>query len=204
MKRALLKLYQLREQTEAVGESMARERARFDALANGEPVRAVSSFNLFQTPESIADRMAAILGDVTGKRILEPSAGLGRLYRAVNQIGDVGEWVLVENSPDCCAELYRLNERLIQGDFLKCDEERLGGLFDLVIMNPPFKMGTIKHIRHAMKLLKPTGRLVSLCFDGVKQNRDLRPIVDSWEVLPQRSFASEGTNASTAMVTWNK
>jgi SAM-dependent methyltransferase len=202
---ALLKLAHLSEQTEAVGETMRHEAERFANLRTSEPARVVSSFNLFQTPEPIADQLAAMIGDVDGKRILEPSAGLGRLYHAVNRIGTPGEWVLVDDSPACCAELYRLNEKLIQSDFLACDAERLGGLFDLIAMNPPFKMGRdIKHIKHAYNLLNPGGLLVSLCFDGVKQNENLRPLVDSWEVLPPGSFKAEGTKASVALLTWTK
>jgi hypothetical protein len=38
---------------------MAYERPRFERLANNDSApRVVSSFNLFQTPEHIADRMA--------------------------------------------------------------------------------------------------------------------------------------------------
>jgi SAM-dependent methyltransferase len=196
-----LRLIQLREQTEAVEETMVSERERFSSLAKREAVKAVSSYNLFQTPAALASRMAALLGDVTGKRILEPSAGLGRLYHAVSG----GEFVLVEQSPACCEYLYTLGPKLIQADFLECDVERLGGLFDFVLMNPPFHLSTDeKHIRHAHQFLKPNGLLVSLCYDGVRQNQRLRPLVDSWEVLPAGSFASEGTRAGVALVTWRK
>lgn len=199
----LLRLRHLREVTEAKAEEMDEERARFDALRDREPVRAISSFNLFQTPPEIASQMAAKLGNVDGLRVLEPSAGLGRLVRAVGVRGP--EWVLVEQNTDCCAELYRFGLRLVQADFLGCDADRLGGLFDCVVMNPPFKLGRdIKHIAHAKTLLKPGGLLVALCFDGVRQNAKLRPVVDSWEVLPADSFASEGTKAGVAMVTYRK
>lgn len=202
IKTGLLRLRHLREVHEAVDETMIAERARFAALAKREPVKAVSAFNLFQTPREVAKRMAEILGPTDGQRGLEPSAGLARLVTAVR----ADDITMVENSPTCCEYLYGLiGGRLIQDDFLSCDAERLGGLFDFVIMNPPFKLGRdIKHIRHAFELLKPGGRLVALCFDGVRQNRDLRPLVDTWEVLPAASFRSEGTTASVAMITWRK
>lgn len=76
-----LRLRHLLEVTEAEGENMATERERFERLADpGSRPRVVSSFNLFQTPEPLAARMASLL---TPGRTLEPSAGLGRLYRAV-------------------------------------------------------------------------------------------------------------------------
>lgn len=196
-----LRLLHLREQTEAVEETMISERARFAALAKREATKAVSSHNLFQTPVALASRMAAMLGDVTGKRILEPSAGLGRLYKAVSG----GEFVLVEQSAECCEHLYKLGPKLIQADFLDCDVERLGGLFDFVLMNPPFERGAdIRHVQRAFEFLKPGGLLVSLCYNGVRQNRELRPLVDSWELLPAGSFASEGTRADVVLLTWGK
>lgn len=200
----LLRLAHLDEQTAAVDETMAMQRERFDKLANKEPVKVISSFNLFQTPREVARDLAIELGGVTGKRILEPSAGLGRLLEAVWGQGTPDETVAVESSADCCEHLFGYrNLRLIQDDFLACDFDRLGGPFDAVVMNPPFKMGRdIKHITHAHSMLCPGGKLVALCFDGVRQNKILRPMVDTWTLLPKDSFASEGTRASVVMLTW--
>jgi len=205
-----LRLLHLRDQNDAAGEAMSRERDRFARIAGEEPTRAISSFNLFQTPEDIAADMAATLAGLipAGGRVLEPSAGLGRLCRSARRHG-LGPIVMVESSPECCAELYRQSEqtgyRLVQADFLACDAGRLGGLFDGVIMNPPFKQGRdIKHIRHAFAMLKPGGVLISLCFNGVRQNKHLRPIVDTWQELPAGSFKAEGTAAGVALLTWTK
>ena len=195
----LLRLRHLREVTEAKGEEMDEQRQRFDAMREAQPTKAISSFNLFQTPASVSNDMHNLLGPIEGLRILEPSAGLGRLYRPC------GEWVLVEQDTQCCEQLYKLGVKLIQDDFLACDTERLGGKFDRVIMNPPFKMGRdIKHIKHAYQMLKSGGLLVALCYNGVKQNKHLKPVVDSWDVLPEESFKSEGTKASVAILTWRK
>lgn len=201
--KGILRLLHGREQVEARGEDMERERLRFDALRDAGPTRRVSAFNLFQTPEAIADQMVLQLGSLDGKRVLEPSAGLGRLYRAVRNRSDC-DMVLVEIAPQCAAELFRETSaddrcKLIQDDFLACDADRLGGLFDAVVMNPPFKQGRdIKHIKHAMSLLNPGGVLVSLCFAGVKQ---AEVYGDQWSMLPPASFKSEGTRAQVAMLT---
>ena len=204
-----LRLHHLQEQTEAVGEDMEQERKRkrFAAFANRDATRAVSSFNLFQTPVDLAARLAEMLSELDGKRILEPSAGLGRLYRAIRNRSDGCHITMVEQSPACCAELYRETEqddacRLIQGDFLTCDAERLGGLFDCVLMNPPFKMGRdVKHIHHALTLLKEGGLLVSLCFAGVKQRAAFYEDPGwTWYDLPPGTFKSEGTRADAAIV----
>ena len=202
-KTGLLRLRHLMELTEASEEEMVDERDRIKRLKNREPVKAISSFNLFQTPLVIADLMADRLGDVQGKRVLEPSAGLGRLVAAVD-VAD-GEFILVEKSVACCEQLYGSGWKIIQDDFLECDADRLGGLFDACIMNPPFKMGRdVKHIEHAYGMLKTGGLLVGLCYDGVRQKKRLMPQVDTWELLPEGSFKSEGTGAGVVLITWRK
>ncbi len=209
----LTRLRSLREHSQLTSEHMAEERGRFAALAgrheSGTAPRAVSAFNLFQTPEEITQEMARTLAEAwqpnQSRRVLEPSAGLGRLVDSC-----LKEWevVAVEQSLNLVEELNRKpwkHVEIHQGDFLETDVNQLGGLFDGVIMNPPFKLGRdIKHIRHAYKMLKPGGLLVSLCFNGVRQNNQLRPEVDSWEVLPSDSFKSEGTRASIALITWQR
>lgn len=201
-----LRLRHLMETTEAVGEVMDTERPRFRQLARKDSSpRVVSSFNLFQTPAPLAAQIAGLLAD--GRELgstLEPSAGLGRLYRAIRDIDSDCPVTLVEQSPDCCRELYASTEsagntRLIQADFLGCDETRIG-TFDSVLMNPPFKNGTdIKHITHAMTLLNPGGRLVSICAAGPRQRRILAELGRFIE-LPQGSFKSEGSNVSAAVL----
>lgn len=198
MKPGLLRLLSLREQTEAVEETMIDERARFARIAKKGPTGAVSSFNLFETPVAIAARMIAMAGPLEGLRVLEPSAGLGRLYNAAS----AGDWVLVENAPQCCEHLYRLGAKLIQDDFLACDEVRLGGKFDRIVMNPPFHRGTdCRHFSHARRLLRKSGMIVGLCYDGVQQNRVLKPIADTWEVLPSDTFKECGLTVSTVLLT---
>lgn len=203
-----LRLRHLLEVTEAVGEEMAVERGRFDRLRdpNAAP-RVVSAFNLFQTPPKLAANLADLLRLDTlcpSGRILEPSAGLGRLYHAARELTPC-PITLVELAPECCGELYRAIQgdaaaRLIQGDFLAMDADRLGGLFDRVLMNPPFKQGRdIKHIEHARRLLAPGGRLVALCANRPRQQAKLRPAAIEWYPLPDGSFRSEGTNVAAAM-----
>lgn len=200
-----LRLRHLLETTEAVGEEMDVERKRFDRLRDdSSKTRVVSSFNLFQTPPELADMLATML-PLEG-RLLEPSAGLGRLYRAVRYRSDC-HVTLVEISPECCRELFLEtqadeNSTLIQGDFLECDASRLGGLFDAVLMNPPFKMGMDrKHIDHARRFLNPGGNLVSLCAAGSRQRKWFEGLENAeWIDLPAGTFRSEGTNVAAAIV----
>lgn len=198
-----LRLRHLRESTEAVGEEMAQEAKRFQDLAREDRApRAVSAFNLFQTPPEVAARMIEELGSVDGP-ILEPSAGLGRIYRAIREQYS-NPVTLVEVASQCCAELYREIESdraatLLQRDFLECDLGKFAG----IVMNPPFKMGRdVKHIKHAINHLAPGGKLVALCFNGTRQNKQLRPLASSWEMLPAGSFKSEGTRADVVLMTY--
>jgi SAM-dependent methyltransferase len=93
---------------------------------------------------------------------------------------------------------YRVQAR--QADFLEVAEGQ--GCFDKIVMNPPFKNGDdIKHIKHAIKFLRPGGRLVALCANGPRQREQLMPLADTWEDLPQGTFKDSGTMVNAAMLT---
>lgn len=78
-------------------------------------------------------------------------------------------------------------------------------------MNPPFdkKRSDIHHVVHALKFLKPGGRLVAIMPSGVAfrddvLTRDFRGIVEqrggSIENLPDASFKQSGTTVNTVLV----
>jgi len=206
-------LLSLQSQNDSKGLEMLTESGRFAALAqrdsNGLKPRAISSFNLFQTPDEVAEKMVSMIPEHLFKypTILEPSVGLGRLFYAVNKkTYGYCRYTFVENNPECMKEVYKFSRnesaQLKQADFLTLNLDRE---FDIILMNPPFKMGTdIKHILHAKKFLKKGGILVSLCYNGVKQNKVLKPLCNTWEVLPPNSFKTEGTRASISLLTINK
>ncbi len=205
------RLHVLRMENDAAKYAMDEIRPRFDTMKNrkenGTAPRAVVVHQLFQTPKIIAEMMVAKLRvEEPGARILEPSAGLGRLLDELKHL-EPSEVVAVEIAQDCCRELFhqtRKSVTLMQRDFLAVDPEEVGA-FDAVCMNPPFTMGSdVRHIQHAYKFLEPGGRLVSLCMDGVKQNKLLKPWVEalggSWERLPGRSFKESGTGIDVVML----
>lgn len=217
--RGILRLKHHREQHEARAEEMAEMSPRFERLAQATAApRVVTSFNLFQTPPHIAAQMAGLFADHPAPASgplnwLEPSAGLGRLYTAArtwtatNEPHHQHDFTLVDVSRDLCEELYRMTEpphqpaHLICGDFMAQDPQKLGQ-FHRIVMNPPFKNGTdIKHIQHARKFLAPGGRIVALCAAGPRQHRDLYPIATTWQILPARSFRSEGTAVDVVLLT---
>jgi DNA invertase Pin-like site-specific DNA recombinase/protein-L-isoaspartate O-methyltransferase len=157
-------------------------------------VQVVAAPQLFPTPPDVAARMVE-LADLPvcnqSLRILEPSAGTGRLIDAA--FTHAGQIVAVEKN-------YSLAERLRTSyatvnvqceDFLECNGNL--GKFDRVLMNPPFENGSdIKHIQHAITFLKPGGRLVAICANGPRQTAILQPLATEWEELPERTFAGTG------------
>ena len=75
------------------------------------------------------------------------------------------------------------------------------GLFDAVIMNPPFHMRSdIKHILHALTFLKPEGKLAAICMEGPQREKALRPLASKWTSLDPAAFAETGTHVQTAML----
>jgi len=198
------RLRALKETNDNTGIEMLMEVGRFTALAdrknNGLAPIAVSSFNLFQTPVNIADQMLELI-DFKGNSpiVLEPSAGLGRLYKAMLTEYPQANYTLVENSSQCMEQLYKIsgNAKLKQDDFLELNDL---GLFDIILMNPPFKNAIdIKHILHAKSMLAPGGQLIGLCANGPRQKKQLEHLCSYWEPLPRDSFKAEGTNVNVIL-----
>lgn len=180
------------------------EAAQFEAmrqqLKNG--VQVVTAPQLFPTPADLAARMVEEAGIRHGMRVLEPSAGTGRI---LDQLPDGCNVVAVEINAVLAGRLDDTKRAVVIGDFLSCSAEILGGEFDAICMNPPFENADdIKHIRHAFLMLKPGGRLVAICANGPRQNAQLLPFVEerggTWEPLPDNTFAESGTSVRTVLL----
>lgn len=199
---AFHRLHALRMENDAVKFSMDEMRPRFDRLrdrhTNGAAPVAVSAYQLFQTPPAIAERLVALLDLKPGSRVLEPSAGLGRILDALPKDCQT---VAVEMAADCAKELFKREDiTLKQRDFLTLGRADLG-TFDAVGMNPPFHMrADIEHIRHALKFLKPGGRLAAICMDTPHREKALRSMSATWETLPPGTFRSEGTGVGCILL----
>lgn len=201
----LSRLLSLREDNDLAAATMELHRERFEGLrnrhANGTAPRAVSAFQLFQTPAPLAARMVTLAGIQPGMHVLEPSSGLGRI---VDPLLAAGALVTVcEVSPDLSAELYRKYEgeavTLMQRDFLTVSPD---ACFDRVVMNPPFHLrADIRHTMHALQFLKPGGTLTGLCLDTRHRHEALRPLSSTWEEIPAGTFAAEGTKVAGILFT---
>lgn len=190
----------------------APERSEFDDIKDSlkAGVKVVNAPQLFPTPPEIASRMVALADISVGESVLEPSAGTGRILDAVDQAIGLRERLVVAVEID--AQLVQgLHQRfnrewakveLHQADFLTLaatDPTR----FDVVLLNPPFRAGSdIAHIMAAMKMTRSGGRVVAICANGPRQNDTLKPMAQTWEELPEGTFANAGTNVSTVIASF--
>ena len=171
------------------------------ALNGGAIVDEKQQYQSFYTPAALAARVAE-MACVHGCRVLEPSAGEAALAEACKAAG-AREIVCVEIRPTATEVLLKKGfPVLYQGDFLNV---KAAATFDCVVMNPPFTRGhDLKHIAHALKFVRPGGRLVSIMLDG-KTDQQLETLCQGhqWDVLPlgPDAFKSAGTSVRTSILT---
>jgi protein-L-isoaspartate O-methyltransferase len=175
-----------------------------DTLEQG--IKTVVAPQLFPTPPEIAERMVELAEIEPGMCVLEPSAGTGNLIKAVLDTVDT-EVLAYEINRGLCGHIekafpsYKCQVR--QSDFLEVTDFQ--GQYPRIIMNPPFENAAdIKHIHHALTMLKPHGRLVALCANGPRQREAFMGIADYWENLPAGSFKEQGTSVNVALMVINK
>lgn len=182
-----------------------------DALVTGEVARA-ADFGFFETPEPLAEELVAAADIQPGHRVLEPSAGLGRIVFAIHRAMVKAHVFAIEiqqrNFDALVAKLPKpnLNITCHHADFLHFSM----GPVDRVVMNPPFAKGAaIYHMRHALELLCRGGRLVSVAPAGVLFREDtlhktfremIKQMGGTITPLPEGTFKESGTMVGTCVV----
>lgn len=184
------------EQPKAPDQAQPFENLR-EQLKTG--VTVVSAPDLFPTPPGLAAKMVELAHIRPMDRVLEPSAGTGNILREIVKHGAATIEAIEIN--------YRLANMLKETypavrvacvDFLQHQDPEG---YDKIIMNPPFTKGEdIKHIKHALELLRPNGRIIALAANGPRQNDTLRPLTQTWEELPEDTFKEEGTQVNAALL----
>lgn len=164
-------------------------------------IQVVSAPQLFPTPRDLA-RSAVELADIRpGHRVLEPSAGTGALLAAIEkQAPEAGAVLAVEINPTLADRLRTAHPLAVvyAADFLNW---RPDAPVDRIVMNSPFQNAVdIEHIRHALTLLAPSGRIVAFCANGPRQREQLRPLADEWIDLEPGAFDESGTNVNAALL----
>lgn len=153
----------------------------------------------YPTPFAVVERVLAdLLCSIKGARVLEPSCGCGRFLDALSAAG--ADVIGCEVDPVRAAMCEAKGHSVMRMNFL---ETVPSADFDRVVMNPPFYgRHYAKHVRHALRFLKPGGQLIAILPATARYDHgeldDLRP---HWNDLPVGSFSESGTNINTTVAT---
>ena len=149
----------------------------------------------YPTPDKVVERVLAELYDIKGQRVLEPSCGCGRFMDAIRAKG--AEVIGCEVDPVRASMCEAKGHRVMRMNFL---ETVPTPNFDHVVMNPPFYgRHYAKHVNHALKFLKPGGRLTAILPATARYDHGL--VDGRWNDLPVGSFSESGTNINTTVLT---
>lgn len=182
------------------------------------------NYGFFPTPKDAVDRVLDKVPLYRGDdepllTVLEPSAGGGNLARPIaNKLTGVGYDKklpravalvdCVEVQPTLAESLRRSNiyRRVYGVDFLALKPSATG-LYDRVVMNPPFdRERDIDHVIHALDFLKPSGFLLAIMSAGTEFRETRKSVAfraliakmhGKFDDLPAGSFSSVGTNVNT-------
>lgn len=183
-----------------------------DVLQSGEYSRVKQDLGQFDSPPDVVARVLELAGDLTGKFVLEPSAGIGNIAGAADDAGGI-VWCFELDAKRCEALFDRLGREdvggITQADFLTVDPTQ-DTLFDVVLMNPPFaRQADIAHVLHASLFVKPGGRLVAVMSNSVSFRTNRQTVAfREWvaanegiiEELPDGAFADSGTMVRACIV----
>ena len=164
--------------------------------AQHRPGTAVSKdLQYYPTPAAVVERVLSDAYVRQGEKVLEPSCGCGRFLDAIAKTG--AEVMGIEVDPGRAAQARAKGHRVLLANFL---ETVPTGDFDHVVMNPPFYgQHYAKHVKHALKFLKPGGKLTAILPATARYDHGL--LEGRWHDLPVGSFSESGTNINTTVLT---
>lgn len=193
------------------------------ALLTGEIGNPKQELGVFYTPPALARKAAQALRlDRSHLSVLEPEAGMGALALAADEADPSERFVgarlnitCLDILPKHVVALRALGFHAECADFLEEEPEQYP-MFDRIIMNPPFaKQEDARHFLHALRFLKPGGRIVAIMsiavtFRETKGYREIRQLVAVGGMgcqiipLPPGSFKESSTMVNTALVIYDK
>ena len=159
----------------------------------------------YPTPAAVVEQVLSSIYIKEGERVLEPSCGCGRFLDALRAKKAVV--IGVEVDPGRAAQCKAKGHSVMLGNFL---ETVPTGDFDRVVMNPPFYgRHYAKHVRHALRFLKPGGTLTAILPITARYDHgELDDLLSGcgryskpWHDLPVGSFSESGTNINTTVLT---
>lgn len=178
-------------------------------ILTGEVEVPKDEFNFFPSPPAVVERLLALADIRPGMTVLEPSAGTGAIAWPCAATGALVDCYEIQQGNAFALAMGAPHPlgRTAVADFLTVVPERA---YDRVVMNPPFlRQADIKHVLHALRFLKPDGRLVAVMSAGVTFRSDFRAstfrsMVEACggriEALPEGSFKASGTSVNTVLV----
>lgn len=123
------------------------------------------SKDFYPTPETVIQIMLEGI-DVSGKTVLEPSAGKGNIVDHLTLSG-CAEVLACEIDPSL-RTILKSKCSVIAEDFLTVESHQLSHIH-LIVMNPPFSADE-KHILHAFDVAPPGCTVVALCNSATLKN----------------------------------
>lgn len=185
------------------------------AFGGGQVLDRKKTFQFFETPPELAARMVKLAELRPDQRILEPSAGRGAIADVINERmpEECELWVIELDLANVEFLQKRNYYKAVQGDFLSATRDEFPGLFDRILMNPPFSGGQdVEHVRHAYELLRHGGILVAIMSTSAWNNSDKRSKefrdwmdevpIDLEDDLPSSTFAD--TNVAAKLIVIHK
>lgn len=170
----------------------------------------------FPTPEKLVEEMIHWAGidklssNISSEdRVLDPSAGCGRIVSALVQRGFTNVDA-VEIDPINSRTLQNLPISVYEQDFLTF---KPSWKYKYILMNPPFLGDTwVAHVEHAWSLLEDDGVLVAIVPEAlhwkdnskVKTMRELVMMQGSYEFNEKGAFKESGTSVGTCMLKMEK
>lgn len=157
----------------------------------------------FYTPLTLVSQLIEWADVHSDMRILEPSAGDGRIVNALFAAG-VKKVDVCETEDAMLTRLHEMGADVIGNDFLAY---RPLVEYDRIVMNPPFARNIWKkHISHAASMLAPGGRLLSIAPSTAPNEFHFEQVEMgacddvSCEILEGTWFKEYGTNISVALI----
>lgn len=156
----------------------------------------------YPTPMAVVKNVLGELSIGEGEIVLEPSCGCGRFMDGIARKFPQARCRGIEVDAARAEEARAKGHKVLTANFLETIPSEQ---CDHVVMNPPFYgKHYAKHIEHALKYLKPGGRLTAILPITARTDHGL---VDSmgyktrWRDLPFGSFRESGTNIHTTVLT---
>lgn len=129
--------------------------------------------DFYPSPRPVIERMLAAV-PVTGKTVLEPSAGHGAIVDYLNESG--AKKVLACEIDSRLRKILSGKCDIIGHDFLEITALDVSHI-DIIVMNPPFSKQE-QHIMHAWEIAPAGCQIISLCNNTMLENRYSRQRTD--------------------------